>query len=157
MYLDVDVTFINKLMNLNLQDAFNLWTCLHLCVTGLYSYVDFWGSPDLAGFRSACFFQQGIYLWIYITFISNKTHLCVDQRCVCETYFCLWIYYKFWHADIHLRVHRNVFVRRESFTYKSQNTDCSDPILLWRIVLENLSGYPPKCKHRELKTIKVNN
>ena len=31
MYLDV-VTFIYKLLNLNLQDAFHLWTCLHLCV-----------------------------------------------------------------------------------------------------------------------------
>ena len=31
MHLDV-VTFIYKLLNLNLQDAFHLWTCLHLCV-----------------------------------------------------------------------------------------------------------------------------
>ena len=31
MYLDV-VTFIYKLLNLNLQDAFHLWTCLHLRV-----------------------------------------------------------------------------------------------------------------------------
>ena len=31
MDLDV-VTFIYKLLNLNLEDAFHLWTCLHLCV-----------------------------------------------------------------------------------------------------------------------------
>ena len=31
MYLDV-VTFIYKLLNLNKQDAFHLWTCLHLCL-----------------------------------------------------------------------------------------------------------------------------
>ena len=31
MYLDV-VTFMYKLLNLNLQEAFHLWTCLHLSV-----------------------------------------------------------------------------------------------------------------------------
>ena len=41
-------------------------------------------------YENCKYFFKLIYLWIYITFISNKAQLCVDQKCVCETYFCWW-------------------------------------------------------------------
>ena len=40
----------------------------------------------------------------YIYLKQEKNNLCVDQKCVCETYFCLWIYFTFIHTDIHLCV-----------------------------------------------------
>ena len=99
MYLDV-VTFIYKLLNLNLKDA-----CLHLCAT-VCIYI--WIFETLLTWMDSQmhYFQQGTLCSqsdasIVFTWLQSKVP-CVDQKCVCETYFCYWIYFTFIH--IHLCV-----------------------------------------------------
>ena len=95
--------------------AFNLWTCLHLSVNcSVFVCRLTWPDPVPCRDRVTTLSLPSI--------VSPCHAYFRDHKCVCVTYFCLWIYFTVTNTDIHLCVHWNVFVRRESFIYKSQNT-----------------------------------
>ena len=80
MYFDV-VTFIYKLLNLNLQNAFNLWTCLHSCVNWSVFVCGIMRLPWRPLGSQMRFFQPGtIYSQSDASLVFSQSHDCRPTR-----------------------------------------------------------------------------